>query len=221
MIGRAAAVPPVPTLDEIRDGWNAAAEQDAMGNILTRGLPWDTSEFFQTGRAEINAALEHLSGFLSYRRELALDFGCGIGRVTQALAEHYARVVGVDIAPSMVRQARAHNQHPDRVHYQERLPQGSFDLIYTILVLQHMPQPVAHHYISEFIGLLHPDGVAVFEIPDGPDYRHPKDHLSMYSSDQDTIRRVVDQAGGVVVDVEIVPCDSGAWVPYRYAAKRA
>ena len=47
----------------------------------------------------------------------ALDFGCGVGRLTQALAEHFERVAGVDIAASMIARARQENRHGDRVRY--------------------------------------------------------------------------------------------------------
>ena len=47
----------------------------------------------------------------------ALDFGCGVGRLSQALAEHFEEVVGVDIAESMVAKAREFNRHGDRVRY--------------------------------------------------------------------------------------------------------
>jgi 2-polyprenyl-3-methyl-5-hydroxy-6-metoxy-1,4-benzoquinol methylase len=47
----------------------------------------------------------------------ALDFGCGVGRLTQALATHYDKVDGVDISWEMINLARRHNQHGDRVKY--------------------------------------------------------------------------------------------------------
>src|SRR6185312_7664491 len=37
----------------------------------------------------------------------ALDFGCGAGRVTVPLARRFAAVIGVDISPSMLREAEA------------------------------------------------------------------------------------------------------------------
>jgi len=36
----------------------------------------------------------------------ALDFGCGLGRLTQPLAERFDEAVGVDIAASMIEGAR-------------------------------------------------------------------------------------------------------------------
>jgi LmbE family N-acetylglucosaminyl deacetylase len=83
-----------------------------------------------------------------------------------------------------------------------------------------MPQENQYEYIREFIRILHPDGLAVFELPDGPEYRHPEDHLSMYAVARETVEQVVEDAGGKIVDVEI-PWHGSAWTQYRYAVKRA
>jgi trans-aconitate methyltransferase len=214
------------TLEQIRDGWNEAAKQNAMGNIVTTRMDWNADEFFQTGRDEINACIAHLDelGLRGDRREYALDFGCGIGRLTQALTKHYGYVIGIDIAPEMVRQARkmAPKDASLSYHCTETLLEGfaDLDLIYSNITLQHMPQENQYEYIREFIRILHPDGLAVFEIPDGPEYRHPEDHLSMYAVPRETVEQVVEAAGGVIVDVE-VPWHGSAWTQYRYTVKRA
>ena len=41
---------------------------------------------------------------LSVRRSRSLDFGCGIGRLTQAMAEFFEVCDGVDISPTMIRE---------------------------------------------------------------------------------------------------------------------
>lgn len=56
-----------------------------------------------TGIEEINSIIKYLKGLpveISYKR--ALDFGCGAGRLTQALAGYFEEVCGIDIAPSMI-----------------------------------------------------------------------------------------------------------------------
>lgn len=42
-----------------------------------------------------------------------IDFGCGNGTQTRFLAEHFARVVGVDVAPAALELARNTNQAPN------------------------------------------------------------------------------------------------------------
>ena len=212
-------------LDERRAGWDQAARDDAMGHILTSGDNWSTERFFDTGRAEIDHVMARLQELGLYgRHKRALDFGCGIGRLTQALADHYIRVDGVDIAPSMVDQADKLNRHPKRVRYHrlDQLPKwwnGVFDLVYSNLVLQHMPHEYAHGYIADFVRILRPDGVAIFEIPDGPDLPHAVACLSMYSTPRETVERVVGDAGGEVVDVELI-YEPSAWHCFRYTAVR-
>ena len=52
---------------------------------------------------------------VSHKR--ALDFGCGVGRLTQPLADHFEEVRGVDVSPVMLEQARQFNRHGDRCQY--------------------------------------------------------------------------------------------------------
>ncbi|HEY6680744.1 MAG TPA: methyltransferase domain-containing protein [Actinomycetota bacterium] len=164
-------------LRRLRANWEAFGRQDPFWAILT--LPgkrlgrWNVREFFETGVVEVDELMRRLEAIQHPgHRERALDFGCGVGRVTQALAGHFAEVVGVDIARSMLARARrlnglgsrclyVHNERPDL----GRFPDGHFDLVYTAYVLQHMPPEYARGYVSEFIRVLRSDGVAVFQIP--------------------------------------------------------
>ncbi|MBI2841163.1 MAG: class I SAM-dependent methyltransferase [Acidobacteria bacterium] len=102
----------------------------------------------------------------------ALDFGCGVGRLTQALCRHFDHCDGVDVATSMIAAARRIDAYPDRCSYHlNRSPdlrlfsEGSFSFIYSSLVLQHMHPDLACRYIRELIRVLAGDGVLVFQIP--------------------------------------------------------
>jgi ubiquinone/menaquinone biosynthesis C-methylase UbiE len=133
-------------------------------------------KFFTTGEGEINSALETIAQYgITLTRKKALDFGCGMGRLTQALAQHFQEVYGVDIAPSMVELANQYNRHIGNCHYilneTEDLAMFSdhtFDLIYSVITLQHMQPRYAKHYLTEFIRTLAPGGVLIFQIPSGP-----------------------------------------------------
>jgi SAM-dependent methyltransferase len=165
-------------LDQLQRNWDALGRADPMWAVLTdpakRGNRWDAEEFFATGRREI-AALEgqlEALGLAPARREHVLDFGCGLGRLTQALAERYARATGVDIAPSMVEQARAFNRHGARVEYVvndapdlRRFADDAFDLVFSHITLQHVRPPVALAYVAEFVRVMRPDGLCVFQLP--------------------------------------------------------
>jgi SAM-dependent methyltransferase len=114
------------------------------------------------------------------RRDLALDFGCGVGRLTQALAAHFQRVVGVDVAPSMVEAADRYNRFPERVSYAVNLrpdlapfAEDSFDFVISLITLQHMPPSLALGYVAEMLRVLRPGGAAVLQVVTGvaPDLR--------------------------------------------------
>ena len=164
-------------LPELQRNWDDAARRDAMWIILTvpgtEGGRWDPERFFASGEQEIEAVLAHLERRgIEVGRGRALDFGCGIGRLTQALAERFRRCDGVDIAPAMIEQARERNQHGERCRYHVNdagdlrlFEEGSFDFVYSSIVLQHIEPELAKGYIAEFVRALSPGGVTVFQAP--------------------------------------------------------
>ena len=134
---------------------------------------WDVDEFFATGRTEIAALVAELDKRgLTFNRGRAMDFGCGMGRLTQGLGRVFDHADGVDIADTMIELAREHNQLRDKVEYHLNVADdlslfedGRFDFIYSTIVLQHNPPPAARKYIEEFMRVLAEGGLAVFDMP--------------------------------------------------------
>jgi ubiquinone/menaquinone biosynthesis C-methylase UbiE len=171
-------------LRELQRNWEGFAHADPLWAILTdharENGGWDHQEFFSTGRREISTVLTyletlHLTPDWSGR---ALDFGCGIGRLTQALSEYFAATCGIDISPEMIRQAEAHNRFPDKCRYVVNpssdlavFPDDHFSFLYSSIVLQHIPFAFTRKYLQEFVRVLKPGGLLVFQIPDR--YREP------------------------------------------------
>jgi SAM-dependent methyltransferase len=166
-------------LDRLRATWNSLGETDPLWAILSRpemrGGRWDPAAFFAAGEAEV-AALERLCGELERPRgrRRALDFGCGVGRVSRALATRYAEVIGLDIAPSMIDGARRWNAGRDNLRFIEHVaadlaPIGdrSVDLVYSVLTLHHVPAALQRRYLAEFLRVLAADGLAVFQLAVG------------------------------------------------------
>ena len=164
-------------INELQERWDKAGRIDPLYVILSdsskKGGRWDLDAFFASGRSEIAHLVEEAVRLsVDLRYGTALDFGCGVGRLTQALAEHFAQADGVDIAPSMVEQARSLNRHGERCRYHvNKAPDLSlfasdtFDLVYSNIVLQHMNPGLSSSYISEFVRVLAPEGLVVFQIP--------------------------------------------------------
>jgi SAM-dependent methyltransferase len=67
----------------------------------------------------------------------ALDFGCGTGRLSEAMTKYADEVIGFDISPNMLTEARRYSK--GGVHYCDQIPDGKFGWINSFIVFQHVP----------------------------------------------------------------------------------
>jgi SAM-dependent methyltransferase len=105
-------------------------------------------EFWQTGRADVQRSWSQLTKLFGDREpRSALDFGCGVGRLTRAMAEIAERAVGVDISPEMIAEGQL-NALPANVELTTEVPDGPFDWINSFIVFQHIP-PVRGYELFE------------------------------------------------------------------------
>lgn len=195
-------------LEAVHGVFEKLGRDDPMYAALSRndfrGNRWDPETFFETGRREIGDVIEYLASHgLDPQRGRALDFGCAVGRLTQALADHFQRADGVDIATAMVERAREYNMHGERVHYHaSRSPDlrlfgpATFDFVYSNKVLQHIPPEHQLAYIGEFVRVLRPGGVAVFQTRNGPVVRPGTARAFLYTLNRSYFRRFAQRVRG-------------------------
>jgi 2-polyprenyl-3-methyl-5-hydroxy-6-metoxy-1,4-benzoquinol methylase len=164
---------------DLQRHWEQFGREDPLWAILTdpkaKGNRWDLPTFFASGEVEVGLLLAHAEQVVAgaggeLRRGRALDFGCGVGRATQALATHFEACDGVDIASTMIEQAGRLNRFGDKVNYHlnqqadlSLFHDNEFDFVYTVHVLQHMEPRYAERYIREFHRIVRPGGVLMFE----------------------------------------------------------
>jgi SAM-dependent methyltransferase len=166
------------SLGRHKEDWERLAEVDAMWAVLTapdrKGGRWDVDEFLATGEKEVAHVLAVAESLgRPARRERALDFGCGVGRLTRALGGRFEHALGLDVSEGMIERARAMNADVSATEFRVNdapdlasLDDDSVDLVYSSIVLQHLPSTRdIERYVGEFLRVTRPDGIVVFGIP--------------------------------------------------------
>jgi SAM-dependent methyltransferase len=159
------------TLGDYRSFWDRAAQVDAL-----RAVAADASddEFDRQGADAARILVEHAgpSGRI-------LEIGCGVGRIMAPLAalrdEHDRPrydVHGIDISAEMVRQGRVRAGERENLTFHVGngydlgdLEDDGFDLVYSLLVVQHMPKTIALNYFKEVHRVLALGGRFLLHVP--------------------------------------------------------
>ena len=158
-------------LGEKEPHWSVLTDPDFLADKIDSNL----EQFYATGEYEIGrvkALLERNNLSFAYTGT-ALDFGCGVGRLTLPLSRHFAHAIGVDISKAHIEQAERAAKHfkienasfqdIDAVEDIENLPKCDFLL--SLIVLQHNPPPVILAILQKLLDRLERRGVAVFQVP--------------------------------------------------------
>lgn len=128
------------------------------------------ARFFESSRTYLDDVLETIREGMdpAFRPVRALDFGCGVGRVTLPLAAIASSVVGVDISQSMLSEAAENSRREGRSNITwvlgddelSRVP-GRFDFVHSVIVFQHIPPRRGEVLFRRLIDLLDPGGIGV------------------------------------------------------------
>ncbi len=168
---------PLRRFRSLARSWEGLGRTDPLFGILSDptkwGGKWDADEFFASGRAHVESLLRSLNDArAAFKRDTCLDFGCGVGRLTVPLSGSFNRTIGVDIARSMIDQARRYHAASSQCEFLvnrdldlRQFPDATFDFVHSCLVLQHIPPDISIRYIEEFFRVCKPGGLVVFQLP--------------------------------------------------------
>eukprot|EP01034_Spumella_vulgaris_P022303 gene22303-28419_t len=207
--------------ERIHQAWEYLGETDPYWSVVTQPQyhmdQFDShkDQFFKSGKYSADLF------FAALRRNhvnpnligLCLEVGCGVGRVTNYLAQTVERVLGADISAHHLEIARDHLAKEGRsnvtlkqltdIRSLNDLP--PVDAIFSVITLQHNPPPVIAWMLRTLLGCLKPSGVAYLQIPT---YRNgylfeadrylntpPTKSLEMHFLPQHEIFKIVDEAG--------------------------
>jgi len=130
-------------------------------------------EFFASGERHIERVYDSIRTRI--RREFqparVLDFGCGTGRLVVPFAMRADSVVGIDVSPAMLNEARANCAERGIVNAQllnldeiDSLQESSFDLLHSFIVFQHIPIARGEFLLEKLISLLAEGGIGAVHL---------------------------------------------------------
>jgi SAM-dependent methyltransferase len=224
----------------VQQAWRALGETKPHWSVVTAEeftparIEETLEHFYATGEQNVATLIRTLerNGVDPAALRTCLDFGCGVGRLSVALARRFARVVAVDVSPShlaIAREAIAKRGVSnielvllETIDGVAALPR--VDLVYSIIVLQHNPPPVMLALFEGLLARLNPGGVAVIQIPTylPPGYRFdlaayeatPGGDMEMHALPQAEAFRAVREAG-----VEVLEVLEDGWTGYGAGAR--
>ena len=154
--------------------WNMCAADNAMRHIAVDH--WENEDVFHgSGEKDIDKILSFLDKDLlknvNYR---VLEVGCGIGRLLKPFALRYPNLdfYGVDVSSEMIRKGELRLLELPNVNVfsgngkdLKLFEDNFFHLIYSYIVLQHIPRKFVQNYISEISRTLADKGLFIFQLP--------------------------------------------------------
>jgi SAM-dependent methyltransferase len=169
-------ISPEEQLQKMRDDWDQRARENARYYVNTATTEWTDEEFFASGETtvaeQIGNDMRNICQGKPPAEMRVLEIGCGVGRVTRALANLFGEVHAVDVSGEMVRQAAlALQDRPNAFVYQNNgkdlsvVPALEFDFAFSSIVFQHIPsRDVIENYVREVHRLLRPRALFKFQV---------------------------------------------------------
>jgi SAM-dependent methyltransferase len=159
------------------DEWERVARTDPYWAVLShdeftlgRMTPDVLERFYASGDAEVADLLGLIRSRLDpgFAPRVAVDFGCGVGRMLRGLAQHSEQAVGVDVSPTMLELARQRLKefgvtNVELVLSNDRLSEVPFgiDLVHSTIVFQHIPPSRGYDLFEQLVWRLGPGGCGV------------------------------------------------------------
>ncbi len=164
--------------DHIASVWSRYGETEPHWSVITDDrfrateIEANQAAFHQSAERDLNRLNAWLKRNAITLQGVCAEYGCGVGRVTGALARQFDRVIGFDIsqphlrvAEAVLRSQRIENVELVHVRSQEQLDRlAGIDLFYSVIVLQHNPPPIIADVLDHAFAGLNPGGVAYFQL---------------------------------------------------------
>ena len=175
------------SLYDIHDEWRVESLEAAKRKVIE---PYKDEKYFEeSGKKDAQWLMEYIR-----EGSRVLDVGAGVGRIAKHLADK-CRLVAYDPSQAMNRFSfEFYYDDTPRINRLDFVRDGYFDLIYSIITVQHIPIEGVRELFKEVARILKKDGSFIFNIDDH--YVRDKDDLNY--KDREVIRAFIEEAGLVV-----------------------
>jgi SAM-dependent methyltransferase len=162
-------------------------------------------EFFRSGESHVEHVCRVLRAKTKPQLQLdrVLDYGCGVGRLAVPFAKRFRSVVGVDVSPAMLAHARKNCErlavdNAQFIHTSElsSLAPGSFDLVHSYIVFQHIPPSRGERILSDIVALIADGGVGAIHFAYAFDWRPMRRLLYEVRSRSGIVHSILNMAQG-------------------------
>lgn len=220
-------------IQKVESTWSRLGQEDAHWSVITHEnfrkdlINNHIDDFFIMGEgdiARVEAALNRVNSSLSEMKS-AMDFGCGVGRLSIPLGKRCQHVLGVDISSTHLREAKE-NIERERLKNVDLSLIGSvdaigelpeFDLVFSILVLQHNSPPVILAILKELCSRVKSGGYLYIQTQTyRSNYRYDAESdledtsmkMAMHVLPQNIFLQTIQDAGLILLEVTE---DGSAW----------
>jgi ubiquinone/menaquinone biosynthesis C-methylase UbiE len=157
-------------LEASRQFWDEKARENPYWYVSSAG-PYEgrnLAEFWASG-PKIWNDLKSASGYQPKRIDTIVEIGCGVGRLTRAIAPEVGMVFAFDLSAEMLTIARSSVEAANASFHRAETPalaeiaDGSVDAFVAYCVFQHLPNlGVLRQYLKTAARVLKPGGTLIF-----------------------------------------------------------
>jgi SAM-dependent methyltransferase len=241
----AAPVAQKELLNYVKATWTALGEEEPHWSVLSidefksPNIDGNRKQFYASGINDANKiqAIIARHGFTLKDFPRAVEYGCGVGRVTPYLASMFEEVLALDISQSHLALATTEAQNAGAENIQFSIVEAphfgmesGFNLWFSRIVLQHNPPPVIADILRRMFASLTVGGIAIFQVPTYAQGYHfnisdylmaPKrDEIEVHCLPQEVIFRLANEAECVCLEVREDDGMSYPWLSNMFVFRK-
>ena len=146
-------------------------KKNSMSRDDWDGLAADFSErVLEISELDIDGVIVAIAQHLGGKTKTAIDFGCGAGAVTRAIAPYFKSVLGVDFSAKLIDEARGHTKALN-IDFETgdlttmRGKKYTCDVAFCANVLIHPDEKIREKIAKRVVKNVRPGGQAAFIVP--------------------------------------------------------